>query len=80
MIFSIAQMVMGAGATPLYSLAPTYIDENVHPKSCPVYFGVFFAAVTIGPGIGFMAGGALLSIYVDLSLVGLQIQADFIWA
>ena len=80
MIFSIAQMVMGAGTTPLYSLAPAYIDENVHPKSCPVYFGVFFATVAIGPGIGFIAGGALLSIYVDLNLVSLQIQADYTWA
>ncbi|KAJ7380705.1 hypothetical protein OS493_007073 [Desmophyllum pertusum] len=33
MIFSIAQMVMGAGTTPLYSLAPAYIDDNVHPKT-----------------------------------------------
>ena len=69
MIFSIAQMIMGAGTIPLFSLGPAYIDENVHPKSCPIYFGVFFAAVLIGPGIGFMAGGLVLSKYVDLELV-----------
>lgn len=68
MIFSVAQMVMGAGTSPLYSLAPAYIDENVHPKSCPVYFGVFFAAAIVGPGLGFLVGGAMLSNYVDLEM------------
>ena len=62
-------MVMGAGTTPLYSLAPAYIDENVHPKSCAVYLGVFYAVALIGPGIGFMVGGAVLSKYVDLKMV-----------
>lgn len=68
MIFSVAQMVMGAGTSPLYSLAPAYIDENVHPKSCPVYFGVFFAAAIVGPGLGFLVAGAMLTTYVDLEM------------
>ena len=62
-------MVMGAGTTPLYSLAPAYIDDNVHPKSCAVYLGIFYAAAIIGPGIGFTVGGAVLSKYVDLKMV-----------
>ena len=72
MIFSVAQMVMGAGTSPLYSLAPAYIDENVHPKSCPVYFGVFFAAAIVGPGLGFLVAGAMLTTYVDLEMVSSQ--------
>ena len=69
MIFSIAQMIMGAGATPLYSLAPAYLDENVDPKSSPMYLGVFFASAIVGPGLGFVAGGAMLSKWVDLKMV-----------
>ena len=69
MIFSIAQMIMGAGATPLYSLAPAFIDENVDPKSCPIYLGVFFAAAIVGPGLGFIVGGVTLSKWVDLKMV-----------
>jgi MFS family permease len=71
MIFSIAQMLMGAGTTPLYSLGPAYIDENVHPKASPIYLGVWFATTIMGPGLGFIVGGSILSIYVDINLVSL---------
>ena len=62
-------MIMGAGATPLYSLAPAFIDESVDPKSCPIYLGVFFAAAIVGPGIGFIVGGVTLSKWVDFKMV-----------
>ena len=62
-------MIMGAGTAPLYSLAPAFIDENVDPKSSPIYLGVFFASAIVGPGLGFVAGGAMLSKWVDLEMV-----------
>ncbi|XP_078375131.1 solute carrier organic anion transporter family member 4A1-like isoform X2 [Oculina patagonica] len=66
-IFCLAQLIMGAGTTPLYSLAPAYIDENVHPKASPIYLGVFFAAAIAGPGLGFVAGGPILNeIYIHI--------------
>jgi len=65
-IFFLGQLLMGAGTTPLYTLGPAYIDENVHPKSSPVYLAVFFALTTLGPGLGFISGGSLLKIYVDV--------------
>lgn len=34
-----AQMLHGAGATPLYTLAVTYLDENLKAKLTPVYLG-----------------------------------------
>ena len=68
-IFFLAQLLMGAGTTPLYTLGPTYIDENVHPKSSPVYLAVFFAMSTLGPGLGFISGGSLLNIYIDVTQV-----------
>ena len=69
-IFCVAQMLMGAGTTPLYSLAPAYMDENVHPKSAPIYLGIFFAAFVTGPGLGYVAGGAILDdIYVQVKQV-----------
>jgi len=68
MIFSIAQMIMGAGTTPLYSLAPAFIDENVDPKSCPIYLAVFFGSAIVGPGLGFIVGGGTLSKWVDLRM------------
>ncbi|KAJ7394323.1 hypothetical protein OS493_000127 [Desmophyllum pertusum] len=66
-IFCVAQLLMGAGTTPLYSLAPAYIDENVHPKASPIYLGIFFAAAVAGPGLGFVAGGPILNeVYIQI--------------
>ncbi|KAJ7394332.1 hypothetical protein OS493_000136 [Desmophyllum pertusum] len=58
---------MGAGTTPLYTLGPAYIDENVHPKSTPVYLAVFYAMSMLGPGLGFISGASLLNIYIDVT-------------
>ncbi|XP_029185386.2 solute carrier organic anion transporter family member 4A1-like [Acropora millepora] len=66
-IFFLGQLLMGAGTTPLYTLGPAYIDENVHPKSSPVYLAVFFSLTLLGPGLGFIGGGSLLNIYIDIT-------------
>ena len=62
-IFVLAQLIMGIGGSPYFSLLPAYLDENVHPKDLPIYLGVWY------PGIGMLIGGKLLSIYVDLKQV-----------
>jgi len=67
-----AQLLMGAGTTPLYTLGPAYIDENVHPKSSPVYLAVFFSLTLLGPGLGFISGGSLLNIYIDVTQVNMH--------
>lgn len=71
LIFFMAQLLMGAGTTPLYTLGPAYIDENVHPKSSPVYLAVFFSLTLLGPGLGFISGGSLLNIYIDVTQVNM---------
>lgn len=38
-VLVVAQMLHGAGATPLYTLAVTYLDENLKAKLTPVYLG-----------------------------------------
>lgn len=65
-IFIIAKLLIGAGTAPLFTLGAAYIDENVKPKVAPVYLGVWFVSTSFGPGIGFVAGGSLLNVYVDL--------------
>ena len=68
-IFVLAQLIMGIGGSPYFSLLPAYLDENVHPKDLPIYLGVWSLANSLGPGIGMLIGGKLLSIYVDLKQV-----------
>ena len=63
------QLVMGAGTTPLYTLGPAYLDENVNPKVSPIYLGIWYATTFLGPGLGFAIGGTFLKKFTDLSLV-----------
>ncbi|XP_028413378.1 solute carrier organic anion transporter family member 4C1-like [Dendronephthya gigantea] len=65
-VFIIAMLTMGAGSAPYFSLFNAYLDENVKPKSFPLYLGICNVIQFISPGIGFIIGGKFLSIYVDI--------------
>ncbi|XP_012274694.1 solute carrier organic anion transporter family member 4A1 [Orussus abietinus] len=64
-IFLIAQLLHGAGASPLYTLGVTYLDENVSKKMSSVYLGIYYTMAIIGPACGYVIGGELLNLYVD---------------
>ncbi|CAB3384981.1 Hypothetical predicted protein [Cloeon dipterum] len=64
--FFIGQLLHGAGASPLYTLGVTYIDENVSKKMSSVYIGIFYTMAILGPALGFVLGGQLLSVYTDI--------------
>ena len=68
-ILCLAQFIMGAGTTPLYTLGPAYLDENVNPKMSPIYVGIFYATTFFGPGLGFAVGGAFSRIFTNVKLV-----------
>ena len=38
-VLILGQVMHGIGATPLYTLGVTYLDENLKPKMTPVYVG-----------------------------------------
>lgn len=77
LVFVGAKLLLGAGTTPLFTLGPAYIDENVSPKVAPMYLGVWFTATFFGPGIGYVAGGSLLNVWVDLIQVWLLQNLKF---
>ncbi|EDV59102.2 solute carrier organic anion transporter family member 4A1 [Drosophila erecta] len=64
-LFLAAQLLHGAGASPLFTLGVTYIDENVSKKMSSVYLGIYYTMATVGPAIGYVFGGQLLLIYTD---------------
>ena len=68
-VFIFAMLVMGGGTAPFFCLFTAYLDENVEPKSFPIYFGICNIIQFISPGIGYTIGGKLLSIYVDINQV-----------
>lgn len=61
-----SQIFIGFGAAPLFTLGISFMDENVAQNSVSLYLGVYMACSTIGPAIGFIAGGQLLKVWGDL--------------
>ena len=63
--FYIGNIVMGIGASPLFTIGPSCIDDFVHPKYVSIHLGFFFMCSILGPALGFGLGAAFLSVYVD---------------
>ncbi|XP_019403776.1 PREDICTED: solute carrier organic anion transporter family member 4A1 [Crocodylus porosus] len=64
-IFMLGQFLHGIGATPLYTLGVTYLDDNVKSNNSPVYIAVFYTAAILGPAAGYLVGGMFLNIYTE---------------
>ncbi|XP_072489447.1 solute carrier organic anion transporter family member 4A1 [Notamacropus eugenii] len=65
-VFMLGQFLHGIGATPLYTLGVTYLDENVKSNYSPVYIAIFYTAAILGPAAGYLIGGAMLNIYTEI--------------
>ncbi|XP_062316371.1 solute carrier organic anion transporter family member 4A1 isoform X2 [Osmerus eperlanus] len=65
-VFMLGQFLHGVGATPLYTLGVTYLDENVKSSYAPVYIGIFYTAAIVGPAAGYLLGGYFLNIYTEI--------------
>ncbi|KAF6089398.1 solute carrier organic anion transporter family member 4A1 [Phyllostomus discolor] len=66
LVFVLGQFLHGVGATPLYTLGVTYLDENVKSSYAPVYIAIFYTAAILGPAAGYLIGGALLNVYTEI--------------
>lgn len=64
--FVLAEFLIGIGATPVYILGTSFIDENVRRSTSGIFLGIMYAIATLGPAIGFLLGGQFLDIYVDI--------------
>ncbi|PNF24215.1 Solute carrier organic anion transporter family member 4A1 [Cryptotermes secundus] len=64
-LFLLGQLLHGAGASPLYTLGVTFIDENVSKKMSSVYLGIYYTTAIVGPALGYVLGGQLLAVYTD---------------
>ena len=66
LVFVAGQLLHGVGAAPLITLGTTFLDESVSVQSSPLYIAVFQTWFIIGPAVGYVMGGQLLSIHTDL--------------
>lgn len=64
-IFMVAQMLLGCGGSPLFTLGTTYIDNHVKRDSSSMYIGFMYSMCAFGPVCGFLLGAYLLSHHVD---------------
>lgn len=67
--FVIGQILIGAGIAPLFTLVPAYIDENVQPKSMPIYIMVWYCNLLLAPVFGMTSAGFFQGFYIDLKQV-----------
>ena len=63
-------MLHGVGGAAVYTLSPTYLDENTKQKNTPLYLGFMQSFAALGPAVGYIAGGLFLSVYVDAARPG----------
>ncbi|KAF2356664.1 Organic anion transporter polypeptide OATP [Trinorchestia longiramus] len=80
-VFIFGQVLHGIGATPLYTLGVTYLDESVPVRMSSLYLGIYYAMAVVGPAIGYVMGGQFLNIYIDAphtdpSSLGLSTESD----
>ncbi|XP_033726691.1 solute carrier organic anion transporter family member 4A1-like [Pecten maximus] len=71
-MFYASMILMGAGTSPLYTLATAFIEESVPVRSSSFYLGIYYGASILGPALGFLLGGLLLDVYVDFNVVDLD--------
>ena len=64
--FFLGQVFHGAGSCPLWTLGVTYLDENLPTKTSSLYVGIFYAFAVLGPAIGYLGGGGLLEVGLQL--------------
>lgn len=65
LLFVIAQMLLGCGGSPLFTLGTTYVDDHVRTESASMYIGFMYSMAAFGPVLGFLLGAYLLSFHMD---------------
>ncbi|XP_059825441.1 solute carrier organic anion transporter family member 4C1-like [Hypanus sabinus] len=68
-LFFLGQLLHGVGGTPLYTLGTAYLDDSVPNDKTSLYIGIGNSMSTLGPAIGFVLGGQMLDIYIDVNRV-----------
>ncbi|XP_069887116.1 solute carrier organic anion transporter family member 4C1 [Dipodomys merriami] len=67
-VFILGQLLLGTGGTPLYTLGTAFIDDSVPTHKSSLYIGIGYSMSILGPAIGYVLGGQLLTMYIDIAM------------
>ncbi|XP_058132646.1 solute carrier organic anion transporter family member 4C1 isoform X2 [Dasypus novemcinctus] len=67
-VFILGQLLLGTGGTPLYTLGTAFIDDSVSTHKSSLYIGIGYSMSILGPAIGYVLGGQLLTMYIDVAI------------
>ncbi|CAK7295555.1 Solute carrier organic anion transporter family member 4C1 [Vulpes lagopus] len=67
-VFILGQLLLGTGGTPLYTLGTAFIDDSVPTHKSSLYIGIGYSMSILGPAIGYVLGGQLLTLYIDVDM------------
>nr|CAH8823628.1 unnamed protein product [Trichobilharzia regenti] len=65
-IFITAQLLIGAGSSPILTLTPPFIDDHVPSSKAPPMIASQYAAAAMGPVVGYALGAFLLQYPADI--------------
>ncbi|KAL8620027.1 hypothetical protein ACOMHN_015309 [Nucella lapillus] len=68
-LFLLGQALQGIGFTPAFTCGFAYIDDHATSEHTAVYIGITYAITALGVGVGYVMGGNLLSLWVDIDRV-----------
>ncbi|VDD83589.1 unnamed protein product [Mesocestoides corti] len=60
-----AQFLIGAGSSPILTLAPPFVDDHVPPSKAPGMIASLYAAAALGPVFGYALGAFMLQHPMD---------------
>ena len=65
-LLTVGSILIGLGASPVYTAGTTFCDEIFPPQKVSVYFGISYGIGALSPAIGFILGGVFLGFYKSL--------------
>lgn len=62
-ILTIGSILIGLGASPVYTAGTTFCDEIFPPEKVSIYFGISYGIGAVAPAVGFILAGLFLGMY-----------------